>query len=108
MQNMLRTSNDDCRDYFAGEMKDVIGRSIKDELAHLPPDGYKTKPYDPAQWQEYWNDRIYYIYDLGPSSCQGKYRGSTGSEFIAHILRERRANGLPELVIEARNKDRVP
>ena len=105
---MLRTSDDDCRDYFAGELKDSIDRSIKDELGHLPPQGYKSRPYDPAQWQEYWNDRIYYNYDLGASACHGKYRGPNGHEFIAYILQQRRANGLPELIIEVRNRDRLP
>ena len=108
MQSILRTSNDECRDYEAGDLKDSIDRSISAEVAHKPPDGHISKEYDSAEWQATWNSRIYYIYELGSGSCGGKYRGPSGQEFIAYILSERRRSGLPELVIEARNKDRVP
>lgn len=104
---MFRTNDDDCRDYSANELKDSIDQAVQEELAHEPPQGYKTKSYDPAQWQDYWNSRIYYIYDVGPSSCHGKYKGPSGPESIAYILRERRAHGLPELAIEQRNEGRV-
>ena len=104
---MLRTSNDDCRDYSASDLKESIDLAIKNELAHERPNGYATKPYDPAQWQEYWNSLIYYVYDVGPNDCHGKYKGPTGPELIAYILQERRSNGLPELTIEARNENRV-
>jgi hypothetical protein len=107
MQNMLRTDADDCRDYFAGELKQTIDQSIQEELAHEPPQGYKTKPYEPSQWQEYWNARIYYIFDTGPNDCHGKYHGPTGPEFIAYIIRERRSRHLPELILEPRNAGRV-
>jgi hypothetical protein len=107
VQNMARTSDQDCRDYFAGEFKESIDRAVAEELAHEPPNGYKTKPYAPSQWQDYWNSRIYYIYNIGPNQCHGGYHGPTGPEFIAYIVQERRAHGLPDLVLEPRNAGRV-
>ena len=107
VQNMFRTSADDCRDYMAEELIWTIDEAIKDEIAHNPPSGFKTKLYDPNQWSKYWNDRIYYIYDIGPDDCGGQYNGPTGSEFISYIIRERRNNGLSEIPLEPRNVGKV-
>ena len=108
MQNMLRTDTDDCRDHRADFYKWSIDDAIKDEVAHEPPNGYKTQPYDPAQWVEYWNSRFWYMYDIGPEDCKGQYRGPTGPELIQYTIDQRRKAGLPEIPLEPRNVGRVP
>jgi len=107
MQNMLRTDTDDCRDYGVEEYVWSINEAIKDEVAHEPPNGYKTKPYEPAQWVEYWNARIFYMYDIGPDDCKGQYRGPTGPELIHYIIEQRRKQKLPEIPLEPRNVGRA-
>lgn len=107
MQNILRTDTEDCRDYRAEEYVWSIDEAIKDEIAQKPPNGYKTKPYDPSQWAEYWNARIYYMYDIGPNDCKGQYRGPTGPELILHIIQQRRKHALPEIPLEPRNVGRA-
>lgn len=104
---MLRTSTDDCRDHNAELYVWSIDSAIRDEVAHEPPNGYKTKPYDSVQWVEYWNARIYYLYDIGPDDCEGQYRGPTGPELIRYIIDERRKRGLPEIPLETRNAGKV-
>lgn len=99
---MLRTDSDNCRDYVAEVYRRSIDEAIADEIAHEPPNGYKTKPYDPAQWVEYWSARIHYMYGIGPSDCKGQYRGPTGPDLIRYIIEERRRRTLPEIPLEPR------
>ena len=106
-QNMIRTANDDCRDFQAEQMVELFDSAIGEEIAHEPPSGYKTQPYDPSQWIRYWNDRFFYIYDIGPSDCHGQYIGPSGPDLIRHIIQERRQRGLPDIPLDPRNVGRV-
>ena len=106
--NTLQGNNSWWRHYAAREIMEGIDKAIGEEVNKESPQGYKTKPYSREAWNNYWNSRIYYRYDLGKTDYNKAYRGPSGPEFIAYILDSRRVGGLPELVIEERNHDRVP
>jgi hypothetical protein len=93
----------DCRDNFAHDMRQSIDQAIADEVKLASPNGYKTKPYSRADWDGYWNSRIYAAAGIGPDSCDGRYEGPDGQEFIQYIITERRARKLPEINVEPRN-----
>ncbi len=106
--NVFKGPNDFWRNYAAGEIKDGIDKAIQEEIRKDVPNGYKTKPYSREVWDAYWNSRIYHLYDLGQTPHDKAYRGPSGPEFIRYILETRKTNGLPELVIEERNRDKIP
>lgn len=106
--NMFKGQNDYYKHHHAEVLKDSIDSAIASEERKEPPNGHWTKSYSRELWNEYWNFRIFHIHGLEKEPYMKAYRGPTGEEFIRYIIKERRRNGLPELIIEERNKDRVP
>jgi hypothetical protein len=72
------------------------------------PNGYKNKAYSREVWNTYWNSRIFYLHHLGQHPGDQAYRGPSGPDFIRYILATRKTNGLPDLTIEERNRDKIP
>jgi len=106
--NMFKGPNDFYRHYEASILKDGIDEDIQEEIRKDVPNGYRTKPYSREVWNEYWNSRINDLYDLGKTPATKAYKGPSGPEFISYIFKTRKTNGLPELVIEERNRDKIP
>lgn len=106
--NAFKGPNDFLRNYAAEELKRGIDDAIREEVQKDVPNGYKTEPYSRGIWNEYWNDRIHTLYDLGKTKETKAYRGPSGPEFIDYIIKSRRVNELPELKIEERNRDKIP
>lgn len=104
--NTLKGPNDYYKNWAAADLKRSIDSSIDAENRGEAPRGHKSKPYSVELWNTSWNNRIYYIYGIEKESED--YQGPSGIEFIRYIIEERRRRGLPELIIEERNKDRVP
>lgn len=106
--NTFKGPNDFWRNYAAEEFKRDIDNDIQEEVRLDVPNGYKTKAYSREIWNEYWNDRINTLYDIGTTEGTKAYKGTSGPQFVSYIIQSRRANGLPELRIEDRNRDKVP
>lgn len=106
--NMFKGPDDYYRHHHADDLKQSIDSSIKHEANKGAAPGFTYREYSEANWNKYWNDRIFHIYGLEKRPHMKAYDGPTGEEFIRYIIEERRSRGLPELVIEERNKDRVP
>ena len=106
--NTFKGEDDLQQNYAAGIIKSGIDKSVLEEVKHHSPNGYLTKPYSRKIWNDYWNSRIFTLYDLGHHDSEKAYRGPTGPEFIRYIIESRRANKLPELKIEERNRDKIP
>lgn len=107
--NIFKGPDDYYRHYYAEELKESMDVAIKSEvLRKSGPRGYAQEPYTESRWNTWWNDRIFHIYGLEKKPHMKAYDGPTGVEFIRYIIEERRSRGLPELIIEERNKDRVP
>jgi len=81
-------------------------KAVTRETRLQPPNGALTQPYSRELWNKYWNDRIYYMYDIGPKSCNGTYRGPSGGEMLRYAMEKRRNAALPDLPIEQRNHDK--
>lgn len=101
-------SDDYYKNYHAEEIKDSIDKAVSEEADHKSPNGYLTQPYSIANWNKYWNSRIYYLYELGGPGTPSSYKGPTGQEFIKYIIQSRAKAGLPQLELEERNISRVP
>lgn len=97
------------QDDFCRSMNSNLGPGFEEavarEVAKEPPNGALTKAYSRELWDEYWNHRIYYVWDVGPEDCRG-YQGPTGPELIRDALEKRRKAGLPEVNLEPRNLDK--
>ena len=106
--NMFKGPDDYYRHYFAEDLKDSIDNSIKNESEKDAPLGVSNGGYSEENWNKSWNKRIFHIYDIEKSPSMKAYQGPSGEEFIRYIIEERRRMGLPELILEERNKDRVP
>lgn len=107
--NMFNGPDHIYRHYYAEEIKESIDVGIQSEVLRISgPPGHAQEPYTKERWNASWNDRIFHIYGLEKRPNMKAYRGPTGAEFIRYIIEERRSCGLPELIIEERNKDRVP
>lgn len=107
--NMFKGPRDHLKHHYAKELKNSIDSAIKGESAkELGPPGHAQKGYSKELWNESWNDRIFHIYAFEKKPSMKAYEGPSGGEFIRYIIEERRRRGLPELIIEERNKDRVP
>lgn len=104
MLNMFNAEADYQRNYSAKNLKMTIDESVREELAKEPPNGWKTKPYAPPQWDSYWNALIYYN---GTGEFHKAYRGPSKQEWVRYIIQSRRAAGLRPLNIEPRNKEIV-
>ena len=92
------------RHYAADNGKRSIDGSIQDELRKAPPGGYLTKPYSRSLWDRYWNDVLsgYLNEERHP-----QYRGPSGDQFAAYIIRERQAAGLPPIRLTPENRKRM-
>jgi len=105
MLNTFRGPDDFCRQMSSGypaSLEDAIARESRKE----PPNGALTQPYSRAQWDKYWNSRIYHMWDIGPESCNGTYEGPAGPVLIQNALDKRREIGLPKVNLESRNEDK--
>lgn len=103
--NILSGPDDFCRS-MAADMRPCLDDAIARELRQEPPQGALTKPYSRAEWDAYWNHRIYHLWSVGPDYCNGTYKGPPGPELIRYALQKRRALGLPDVRIEERNRDK--
>jgi hypothetical protein len=105
---MMSGPDDYLRYHYADVLKDTIDDAFALESTGKPPVGHSTKSYSRELWDEYWNNRIYYIFDLEKGEHRAAYEGPSGAEFIRHMIEERRERGLPEIQLEERNRERVP
>jgi len=101
--------------HYAADVGKSIIRNIRIEvrarentISDRTPPGYVGADFDESEWQEFWNRRIYNLYRLEDRPGWQDYEGPSGLQFIEIIIRERRAKGLPELILEERNKGKVP
>lgn len=106
--NVFKARDDYLRNFMAEDLKTSIDSSIGYESAKGPAPGFSNRSYSEENWNKSWNRRIHAIHSLGKRKEEKAYKGPSGEEFIRYIIEERRRNGLPELIIEERNKDRVP
>jgi hypothetical protein len=102
--NMAAGPADYERNHAADVLKISIDSSILTELRKEPPSGYRTKPYSRGLWQEYWNGRIAVLWDFHPEE---HYRGPSGEEFAAYIIHQRKAVGLPPIVLTPENRKKM-
>lgn len=89
------------RNYHAVDLKSAIDDSVAQEAANEPPNGWKTKPNHPSQWDKYWNSMIFYN---GSGDVHKIYRGPSQEEWVRYIIRSREEAGLRRLPIEPRNR----
>jgi hypothetical protein len=99
--NVFKGEADFQRNYHAALLKQIIDESIREEVAKEPPNGWKTKPYHPSQWDKYWNHMIFYN---GSGEVHKAYRGPSPAERVRYIISSREEAGLRRLPIEPRNK----
>jgi hypothetical protein len=76
---------------------------LEDEVNLKSPNGYLTEQYSRKNWNEYWNNRVFYMWDIGPDSCGGTYDGPVGPEIINLMLLRRKELGLHEIEWDGRN-----
>ena len=81
-----------------------IDSSVVDETEKLLPNGWITKPYSPVYWQQYWNNRVFYLakYDFQREQAKG-YTGPSGKTLVLYALRQRQEAHLPNVVSDERN-----
>jgi hypothetical protein len=103
--NIVRGQDDFCRQLNA-DFRQSFERAIQREVAEEPPSGALTQPYSRDLWNDYWNDRIYYMWHIGPESCNGTWEGASGPEMIRYMLARRESLDLPEIKLEQRNADK--
>jgi hypothetical protein len=99
--NIFKGPDDYYRNHHAQSFADSIDRSIEQEANREPPNGYRTKPYSPEQWQDYWNRRIFHILS---SELPESYKGPSDKEFVVYIISERKKHDLPEITFDVRTK----
>jgi len=92
--NMAAGPDNYARYYQADGLKRSIDDAVLEETQKLPPQGWKTKPYSPEQWQLYWSSRISAFRNFQPNES---YVGPSGKEWIEYIVRQRRTARLPLL-----------
>ncbi|WAC18963.1 hypothetical protein OVA24_17160 [Luteolibacter sp. SL250] len=92
------------RHYAADTAKWSIDGSIQDELRKEPPGGYRTKPYSRSLWDRYWNSVLSGYLTEVPHP---QYRGPSGDQFAAYIIRERQKAGLPAIRLTPENRKRL-
>ena len=59
--NMFKGPNDYYRNYYADDLICKVDIGVVGEFDKKLPNGYFTKEYSPAYWQEYWNHHIHYV-----------------------------------------------
>ena len=104
--NMIGGSTAFCRAVYV-DMGADLDAEVSRELRHEFPPGALARTNLEAEWNSYWNHRIYHVWDIGPASCDGTYKGPLGSDMIRHTLQMRHASGLPEVIVEERNLGKV-
>jgi hypothetical protein len=72
--NILSGPDDFCRSTYA-DLRPGLDNAISKELRQEPPDGALTRTNSRAEWNAYWNYRIYYVWNIGPADCHGTYKG---------------------------------
>ena len=102
--NMFKGDDDWYRNHHAEVLKDSYDKTIQREVNKEPTPGYATKPYAPKYYQAFWNNAFF---NLLSSPFPEAYRGPTEREFMEYIIRERRKNGLSEIVLEDRVKNLI-
>jgi hypothetical protein len=103
---LLAGPDDFCQGTYADFPAD-FDKAISRELRQEPPNGALTKPYSREAWDAYWNHRIYYVWSVGPDTCDGTYEGPYGPTLVRDALAKRRVAGLPDVTLEPRNRDKV-
>jgi hypothetical protein len=103
--NFLDDGHGLCRS-INSDYPESIYRTLYDEGILKSPNGFLTQPYSRENWDNYWNSRIYYIWDISTQSCGGTWEGLSGPEIIKLMFDKRVSMGLPEIVIEERNRDK--
>lgn len=106
MAGLLSGPDDFCRSLYAdfpAGFDDAIARELRQE----PPQGALTQAYSREAWDAYWNQRIYYVWSIGPSECGGTYRGPSGPLLVRDAISKRRSAGLPDINLESRNLDKL-
>lgn len=90
--------------WMGGELICGIDSSVVAETEKLLPNGWMTKPYSPEYWQQYWNDRVFYLakYDFQRERTKG-YSGPSGKTLLLYALIQRREAHLPDVVSDERN-----
>ena len=91
--NLIDDGHGLCRSTMQ-ELPESLYPELERELRKEPPNGYLTKPYSEEVWDEYWNSRYFYMYDVGPESCGGTYRGHDGPYIVTWVMNERRKLGM--------------
>lgn len=104
--NMFRSGNDDMCRYMTQQIDPGLDEAITRELRQEPPQGALTQGYSREAWDAYWNHRIYYVWDIGSSSCNGTYKGASGPEMIRRAILHRQQVELPPINLEDRNRDK--
>lgn len=102
--NMLRSDNDGMCRYMSEQIDPGLDEAITRELRQEPPQGALSQGYSREAWDAYWNHRIYHVWDIGPSSCNGTYKGPSGPEMIQRAILRRQEVGLPPINLEDRNR----
>jgi hypothetical protein len=74
----------------------VFSESVSREVNRENPNGWVTKPYDPAHWSSYW-DHIIFHNVVEPGEQHPDYRGPGDFAIIQWSLTQRRKDGLPDL-----------
>ena len=104
--NMFRSGSDDMCQYMTQKIGPGLDEAITRELRQEPPQGALTQSYSREAWDAYWNHRIYHVWDVGPSSCNGTYKGPSGPELIGQAILRRQEASLPPINLEERNRDK--
>ncbi len=94
-----------CRSINAGYPESLY-EELRSEARRDSPNGYLTQPYSRENWNKYWNNRVYYVWDIGPESCGGTYEGLSGPEIIRLMLRKRQSMQLPKIEWDERNSSK--
>ena len=82
-----------------------LENAVQREITGDGPNGSFGQTFSRENWDQYWNDRIYNLWDSVPD-CGRATRGPTGREAILAALARRTALGLPNIELESRNTDK--
>jgi len=82
-----------------------LENAIEREVAGGAPNGAFGQTPSRENWDRFWNDRIYSLWDSVPD-CGNAPRGPTGREAVLAALSRRSVLGLPDIELEERNRDK--
>lgn len=103
---LMSSPSRECR-FFNSILLPILLDSVGREVEKESPNGWVGQPFSQENWNRYWNDRVFYAWDVGPSDCDGTYVGPSGPEIMRMVFGERRARGLPDISLEERNVDKA-